>query len=427
MKFLIYSAISAIVLFFSYRVSLFRIYIFSALASICILTNQFRSFPYESVVFVLFLNILPIITERFKKDFARQKEDMRAAFSEVKASYEELMRKDKQQIESNLEREKKMQQVLSLYEISKDMSTCLAFEDIFTIFSSTIKRVFRFRRSRLVFLKDSKEIEAVYQIELGHRINKVGMDDFDKELVTIAIETKKIISISTQEDSQFSKRFTIIKDFETLISVPLTSEGNVVAVLYIENIPRIYFENFTILASQFAIQFQKVILYEKVEEMSITDSLTEVSNRRHFLEKLSEELRRSMRHKSNLSFLMLDLDHFKEKNDMFGHLVGDVILKEVAVILKSNLREIDIIGRYGGEEFAIALAGIGRDGAHQVAERIRESIEGAVFKAYDEVVSSTVSIGISVFPDEGVDIDSLIESADKALYKAKETGRNRVC
>ncbi|MBU1853111.1 MAG: GGDEF domain-containing protein, partial [Candidatus Omnitrophica bacterium] len=83
--------------------------------------------------------------------------------------------------------------------------------------------------------------------------------------------------------------------------------------------------------------------------------------------------------------------------------------------------------RYGGEEFAIVLVGIGREGAFQVAERIRNNIEETVFKAYDEVVTSTVSIGVSVFPDDGVDKDALIESADRALYKAKETGRNRVC
>jgi diguanylate cyclase (GGDEF)-like protein len=161
--------------------------------------------------------------------------------------------------------------------------------------------------------------------------------------------------------------------------------------------------------------------------MSITDSLTEVSTRRHFLERFFEEVRRSMRHKANLSLLMLDLDHFKEKNDKFGHLVGDVILKEVAKVLKSSLREIDIIARYGGEEFTIVLTGTGREGAFQVAGRIRQDIEGVIFRAYDEVVSTTVSIGVAVFPDDGVDVDSLLEASDRALYKAKETGRNKVC
>lgn len=427
MQFLIYFVISISILFFSYRTSLFRAYIFSILASISILASQLRLFPYEAIIFVLFINMLPVMAERFKRDFNRHKAHMRSRFEEVKNSYEELMHKDKQQIESNLEREKRLHQVLSLYEISKDMSTCLTFEDIFTIFSATLKKSFRFRLCRLVFLKESRDIEAVYQIELGRRVSKVMLNDFDKELVTIALETRKTISISTQEELQSLRRLSIIKNFETLISIPLVAEGRIAALIYIENIPKMHFENFTILTGQLAIQFQKVILYKKVQEISITDSLTGISIRRHFLERFTEEIRRSMRHKSNLSLLMLDLDHFKESNDRFGHLVGDVILKEVADILRSNLREIDIIGRYGGEEFAIVLAGIGRNGAFQVAGRIRENIENMVFKAYDEVVSTTVSIGVSVFPDDGVDVESLIESADRALYNAKESGRNRVC
>ena len=208
--------------------------------------------------------------------------------------------------------------------------------------------------------------------------------------------------------------------------MPIIAEDRIVGVFYIENMPYLYFDNFIILTNQFAIQLQKIILYKKIQEMAITDSLTEVSTRRYFLERFSEEIRRSMRRKTNLSFLMLDLDHFKEKNDSYGHLVGDVILKEIANVLKSSLREIDIIGRYGGEEFGIVLTGIGREGSLQVAERLRSGIEHVVFTAYDETVSTTVSIGISVFPDDGVDRNSLIESADRALYKAKAQGRNRV-
>jgi len=426
MKFLFYFILSAAVLFSSYRIGLSRVFIFSIPFSIFILIKEIRPFPYQTLIFLLFINAVPFITERFRKDFDRHKEGMRSRFEEVKHTYEELMSGDKHEIESNLEREKRLQQVLSLYEISKDMSVCLTFEDIFNIFSSTLKKSFRFRVSRLVLLKGDRNIAAVYQISLGHRINKAAPDDFDRELVSIASETRKITSISPQEDSGFLRRLSIVKNFGTLISIPLFVEEKIAGILYIENIPRMHFENFIILAGQFAIQFQKVVLYKKVEESSITDSLTEVSTRRYFLERFSQEIRRSMRHKKSLSFLMLDLDHFKETNDRFGHLVGDVILKEVADILKSNLREIDIIGRYGGEEFAIVVADTGKDGAFQVAGRIREGIEAGIFKAYDEVLSTTASIGISVFPDDGVDIDSLIESADKALYKAKESGRNRV-
>ena len=428
MKFFIYSIASALVLFLSYRISLSRGVIFSALIGVFILVKEASVSPYEAWVFALFINAAPFIAKGFKKEVNRNKQDMRSGFEDVKRTYEDLASKDTREIGSNLEREKKMQQVLSLYEISKDMSSCLALEDIFNIFSSTLKKSFRFRASRLVLLKEANEIGVVYKITPGKKTAIISPDEFDQELVKIGHNTRRTLLISSQgEGHEYLRRLSVIKNFETLISIPLFAEERMAGVLYVENMPRPHFENFIILVGQFAIQLQKVILYKKVQEMSITDSLTEISTRRYFLERFNEETRRSMRHKKSLSFLMLDLDNFKECNDKFGHLVGDVVLKEVSAILKSNLREIDIIGRYGGEEFAIVLTGTGRKGAIQVAERIREGIESATFKAYDEVVSSTVSIGISVFPEDGADVGSLIEAADEALYKAKKTGRNRVC
>ncbi|MBU4149292.1 MAG: GGDEF domain-containing protein, partial [Candidatus Omnitrophica bacterium] len=403
-----------------------HVLLLSIALSVFVFVTRLKPSPVETIMFLLLVNAIPFITERFKKDLASHKQGMRAEFDEVKKNYEELSQKDKKALESNLESDKKLQQVLSLYEISKDMSSCLMLEDIFGIFSATLKKLFRFRLARLVILDGPGGINAVYQVEIGRSVNKKAPDDFDRAIVSVEASGRKPIQLVREEEPESLRKLSVVRDFDTLISIPLFVEEKIAGVLYIENLPKIYFENFMILSGQFAIQFHKVILYEKVQEMSITDSLTRVSTRRYFLERLEEELRRSMRHKTNLSFLMLDLDHFKEKNDKFGHLVGDIVLKEVSVILKASLREIDIVGRYGGEEFAIALTGIGRKGALQVAERIRQNIEEAVFKAYDETVSTTVSIGISVFPDDEADMNSLIESADKALYKAKAAGRNKV-
>ncbi len=423
----IYFIFYVLLLVLSYRVKLSWSLVSSGLISLFILIFKIKSVSYETVLFILFFNVIPFITEKFRKNFNAYKFRMRTELESVREIYDRLLQADKKQLESNLEIERKMQQVSSLYEISKDMSSCLAFEDIFNIFSSVLKKSFRFRLTRLVLLKGSKDaIDSIYEIELGRSYAKVAPDNFDRELIDIVFETQKEILITSQEDMPFLRRLSVIKNFETLIAIPLVSEEKIVGILYIENISKIYFENFMILSSQFAIELQKVILYKKVQEMAITDSLTEVSTRRYFLESFRGEIRRSMRRKSSMSFLMIDLDYFKEKNDKFGHLVGDVILREIAKILKSNLREIDMIGRYGGEEFSVVLAGIDRVGAFQVAERLRSSIEHSVFKAYDEKVSSTISIGIASFPEDGVDENTLIESADRALYKAKEDGRNRV-
>ncbi len=423
----VYFIFYAILLILSYRVELRWSLLCSILISMYVLIAQFKRVSYETILFIIFFSVIPFISEKFKRNFNAYKSRMRNELESARMSYDNLMGADKKQLESNLEIERKTQQVSSLYEISKEMSECLAFEDIFDIFSSVLKKSFRFRLARLVLLKEpNDQIDSVYEIELGRAYAKAAPDNFDRELVDVILQERKEILISPMEDSRFSRRLFIIKDFDTLIAIPLISEEKISGILYIENISRVYFENFLILAGQFAIQLQKVILYKKVQEMAITDSLTEVSTRRYFLERFREEIRRSMRRKSTMSFLMIDLDYFKEKNDKFGHLVGDVILKEIALVLKSTLREIDIIGRYGGEEFAVVLAGIAREGALLAAERIRSSVEHSVFKAYDEKVSVTISIGISAFPEDGVDEHTLIESADKALYRAKEKGRNRI-
>ncbi len=427
MEYPIFYAIAVLILIMNYRIKPVRGVMISLALSVFLVVKYFKVHPYDTSVYVFFLMSLPFITRDFKNKFDIHKEKMREKFSSKKEEHEELLRQDRIQVEGNAEREKKLQQLLSLYEISKDMSTCLFLDDILDIFSATLKKSFRFKSVRFVMLRDSRYIDSVHQIEFGQKTVKSALNELDVELLNVALEIKRMIYVFPQDTSSFSRRLTMVKDFDSLVSIPIFSEGSISAVLYVENLPRAQFDNFVILATQFAIQFQKIMLYKKVQDMSITDSLTDISTRRYFLEKFSEEIKRSMRHKAPLSFLMLDIDHFKEKNDKFGHLVGDVILKKVATILKENLREIDIIGRYGGEELAIVLSGIDKEGAFQVAERIRENIEGTVFEAYDEVVSVTVSIGVSVFPDDGVDMDSLIEYADKSLYKAKESGRNKVC
>ncbi len=184
-------------------------------------------------------------------------------------------------------------------------------------------------------------------------------------------------------------------------------------------------ERFGIVRAQLALGLRRVGLYRRIQESATHDSLTGLWVRRYFLERLTEEVARSQRRGLTLAFLMVDLDHFKRVNDTYGHLVGDVVLKEVARLLARSVREVDLVGRYGGEEFAVALPEAHRALAVQVADRIRQTIGGAPLPAYDEKIGMTVSIGVALFPADAASAEGVIEKADQAMYRAKALGRNR--
>lgn len=171
---------------------------------------------------------------------------------------------------------------------------------------------------------------------------------------------------------------------------------------------------------------ERVRLYNKLQQLSIYDSVTKIYNRRHFMQRFQEEFERARKFKHSLAFLMIDIDYFKKVNDSYGHLVGDVILKEVARLIKKNIRGIDLAARFGGEEFSVILPETDKAGAIMLAERINQHICRQPLVAFDEKILTEVSIGVSSYPENAINPDILLEVADKALYKAKISGRNRV-
>jgi len=165
---------------------------------------------------------------------------------------------------------------------------------------------------------------------------------------------------------------------------------------------------------------------EKLERLANLDSLTGLYNRRAISGKLRDLINRANRYKEDFSLVMLDIDHFKKVNDRYGHLTGDEVLEKIATLVRRNIRNTDVVGRYGGEEFIIILPQTNLSSAWVIAERIRSIIENAEMKdPAGNVFTVTVSQGLSEW-ERGEDADALISCADEALYKAKARGRNRV-
>ncbi|MGE4473283.1 MAG: diguanylate cyclase [Sulfuricurvum sp.] len=162
---------------------------------------------------------------------------------------------------------------------------------------------------------------------------------------------------------------------------------------------------------------------KRVEELSMTDQLTQIHNRLYLTNSFVREIKRAKRYGFIFAVIMIDIDHFKEVNDTYGHDTGDFVLSAVAKILQSTIRETDILGRWGGEEFLILLPHTDIFEAEKLAEKLRQSVEGYSF---DTVGRKTCSFGVSVFNLEEDDCKETLKRADKALYSAKNSGRNRV-
>ena len=173
---------------------------------------------------------------------------------------------------------------------------------------------------------------------------------------------------------------------------------------------------------------ERKLLEEELTRQAHVDYLTSVFNRRHFMERAEQELQRFKRYGSRLSLFMLDIDHFKQINDRYGHKVGDMVLTTLAQVCRAALRDVDILGRMGGEEFAVLLPETDRKTAVEVAERLREKVAQTRVPLEGGLpVQFKVSIGVSSMASDADNIDVLLHRADTALYEAKNSGRNRVC
>lgn len=219
-----------------------------------------------------------------------------------------------------------------------------------------------------------------------------------------------------------------------LAKVPLVVRGAVVGVITVDNhrsgrpIHDSEIGILKIFADTAAVSVENSRLYQMVKDLALRDELTGLYNRRYLMERSEAEVGNAGRREHTVSFIMLDLDHFKLLNDRNDHFVGDMALKEVARLLTGHTRGIDVVARFGGEEIVVLLPATSLEDSRKVAEKLRAAIEHYKFKGEGELPGGTltVSVGVSSYPDHGKTVRELLEAADKALYRAKHAGRNRV-
>ena len=220
----------------------------------------------------------------------------------------------------------------------------------------------------------------------------------------------------------------------TYFALPLSGRSGIYGLLSIMTFKQIaireyYLHTLSLIGTQLAVTLERALFYEEVRRLSVTDPLTGLSNRRAIFARLEEEFRRSTRYGSPMSVAVADLDNFKQINDHHGHYAGDAILRDVANILRKSVREVDLAGRWGGEEMALLFPQTTLEGAIIACERVRREVERNITKFHGLELQVTLSIGIATLEPDKIcprSAESLVNLADNAMYLAKTRGKNQV-
>lgn len=248
-------------------------------------------------------------------------------------------------------------------------------------------------------------------------------------------EGKPILITNVYKDTELAQKLDreIRHKSRTLIYMPIRSKGKILGVLELINktdnseFDQQDFTNISRFIDHVALVIERAILYEKMQELVITDDLTKLFNTRYMTRTIEGEVARSVRYKTSVSLIFMDIDYFKNVNDNHGHLIGSKILVEMAQLLIKHLRDVDIVARYGGDEFVIILPQTPPNMGIKTAERIRGVVENHVFLKKEGInLKLTASFGVASFPENARSKEDLIRLADEAMYKVKHRTRNGV-
>jgi len=288
-----------------------------------------------------------------------------------------------------------------------------------------------------MLMLDEEKGELTFELALGEKgkdVSTLRVKVGEGVAGWVAQTGKPTIVNDTSRDPRFARRFDDQTHFVTrsILCAPLISRGRTIGVVQVINRQGGKFtpadlQLLLTLVEPCAIAIENAILFQRTEQLTITDDLTKLFNSRYLNLYLSREIKRCKRHGIPLAVIFLDLDGFKSVNDQHGHLAGSATLTEVGTILGQAVRESDILARYGGDEFVVVLPETPAPGALVIAERIRKAIAGHCFlRGQGLEARISASFGIAAYPDHGLTPEGLIQKADQAMYRVKERDKNGI-
>jgi len=318
-------------------------------------------------------------------------------------------------------------QLEAINAIAQQMTAVLDLNDLLSKVCLRVQQAFQVAQVS-VLLKDEEELvmRASHGTFTGGVVEHGRFSAREGPWARALEATKTFI----ENDASVSSGTGLYQQSRSQMCIPLVSFGQTLGLLMLDSDRKGAFnasdtQPLESVADICATAIQNAYYLDRVKQLAYLDGLTGIFNRRYFEMRIAEEIERARRFNSGLGVLMIDIDQFKRLNDEFGHLLGDEVLRQVSSILHQQVRKIDVVCRYGGEEFAILLSQTGPQHSLAVAEKLRRIVETWQFPGVPRPV--TISAGSANYPEHGTTRDDLIEAADAGLYAAKQAGRNRVC
>ncbi len=329
------------------------------------------------------------------------------------------------------------EELSSFYSASSSINQVFKLQDVLTTFLSTSRNIVPYDLAFLVMWDPAtKQNRIVAQNgEFEDWIGETFSLSPSKGLISWVIENRKQLCYDGyrhrfEHSPLFHKKMKLPNVFQSVLILPIEVKEEVLgAVVYLSEKDKCFTVSIRKLLEVFSIQASIAIKNAKMvrdlEQLATTDGLTGLMNHRTFQKQLIHEIERAKRNKTSLSFVLVDLDHFKKINDNYGHPMGDFVLKEVAGFLKQSVRNVDYVARYGGEEFALILPDTTPEEALHLCQRMANDMRKKEMVDQGVTLQVTFSMGISTYPDHAMLKDQLIDFADTALYHSKRTGRNK--